>query len=362
MSDPLRSGHVADALAERGCDALIVTGLVNVRWLTGFTGSNAMALVGTPQADGARLFATDFRYLTVSAVQVPDDWDRIIHQDLAEALVDRLGPGVRRLGFDDAQMSVRDHRRLAELCGQDIELVPAGGLVEDLRARKDRHELEHIAAAALLADAALTEVLERGIVGHTEIEVALDLEVAMRRLGAEGISFPPIVAAGAHGALPHAEPRDVPIPADTLVVIDWGAQLNGYASDCTRTFATGQLSDHDAGIYALVLEAQEAALAAVRAGRLGREVDAVARDIITAAGHGDHFGHGLGHGVGLEVHEGPRLSRLGETALAPSMVVTVEPGVYVPGVAGVRIEDLVVVTDDGPQVLSSLPKTLRIVH
>ena len=360
MSDPLRPGHVADALAERGCDALIVTGLVNVRWLTGFTGSNAMALVGTPQADGARLFATDFRYLTVSAVQVPDDWDRIIHQDLAEALVDRLGPGVRRLGFDDAQMSVRDHRRLAELCGQDIELVPAGGLVEDLRARKDRHELEHIAAAALLADAALTEVLERGIVGHTEIEVALDLEVAMRRLGAEGISFPPIVAAGAHGALPHAEPRDVPIPADTLVVIDWGAQLNGYASDCTRTFATGQLSDHDAGIYALVLEAQEAALAAVRAGRLGREVDAVARDIITAAGHGDHFGHGLGHGVGLEVHEGPRLSRLG--ALAPSMVVTVEPGVYVPGVAGVRIEDLVVVTDDGPQVLSSLPKTLRIVH
>ena len=354
-----RADGVAAALADRDCDALLVTGLVNVRWLTGFTGSNAAALVGR---DGARLFATDFRYLTVSAEQVPDGWDRIIHQDLLEAIVDRLGPEVRRLGFDDAQMSVREHLRLAELVGDDVALVPAGGLVEERRARKDRHELQRIAAAALLADAALTEVIEAGIVGRTERDVALDLEVAMRRLGAEGVSFPPIVAAGAHGALPHAEPRDVAIPSDTLVVIDWGAQLDGYASDCTRTFATGELSAHDASVYDLVLRAQETSLDAVRAGRLGREVDAVARDIIDAAGHRDHFGHGLGHGVGLEVHEGPRLSRLGETALEPSMVVTVEPGVYVPGVVGVRIEDLVVVTDGEPEVLSSLPKTLRVVR
>ena len=154
----------------------------------------------------------------------------------------------------------------------------------------------------------------------------------MRRAGAEAVSFPPIVAAGAHGALPHAEPRDVEIPAGTLVSIDWGAQLDGYASDCTRTFATGELDPRDArGLRRSCCEAQEAALAAVRAGPAGREVDAVARDIIDAAGHGEHFGHGLGHGVGLEVHEGPRLSQQGEVALEAGMVVTVEPGVYVPG-------------------------------
>jgi len=272
-----------------------------------------------------------------------------------------LPPSVERLGFDDAQLSVREHARLRELVPDRVELVPAGGLVEELRAVKDRRELERIRAAALLADAALTEVLDEGIVGVTERDVALELEIRMRRLGAEGVSFPPIVAAGPHGALPHAEPRDVPIPAGTLVTIDWGAQLNGYASDCTRTFATGELDPRDAEIYALVLEAQETALDAVRAGRLGREVDAVARDLIEAAGHGEHFGHGLGHGVGLEVHEGPRLSRLGDVALEPGMVVTVEPGVYVPGAVGVRIEDLVVVTDGAPEVLNSLPKTLRAV-
>jgi Xaa-Pro aminopeptidase len=371
MTDvPERDELIAARLAERECDALLVTGLVNVRWLTGFTGSNAAALVGADAPDGARgarVFATDFRYLTVSAEQVSDRWERLIHLDLLQALVDALPPSPRegeplRLGFDDVQLSVREHARLRELLPEGVELVAAGGLVEELRAVKDRHELERIRAAALLADAALTEVLNAGIVGHTERAVALELEIRMRRLGAEGVSFPPIVAAGAHGALPHAEPRDVEIPAGTLVVIDWGAQLDGYASDCTRTFATGTLDPRDAEIYELVLAAQEASLAAVRAGRLGREVDAVARDIIDGAGHAEHFGHGLGHGVGMEVHEGPRLSKQGETALVPGMVVTVEPGVYVPGAVGVRIEDLVVVTDDEPDVLSTLPKALRVVE
>jgi Xaa-Pro aminopeptidase len=183
----------------------------------------------------------------------------------------------------------------------------------------------------------------------------------MRRAGAEAVSFPPIVASAQHSALPHAEPRDVEIPAGTLVTIDWGARLDGYASDCTRTFATGELDARDAEIYALVLRAQEASLAAVRAGAGGREVDAVARDIITAAGHGEHFGHGLGHGVGAEVHEGPRLSQRSDSTLEAGQVVTVEPGVYVPGAVGVRIEDLVVVTDDGREVLSGLPKDLQTV-
>jgi Xaa-Pro aminopeptidase len=184
----------------------------------------------------------------------------------------------------------------------------------------------------------------------------------MRRLGAEAVSFPPIVAAGAHGALPHAEPRDVEIPPGTLCVVDWGAVLDGYASDCTRTYGTGgDVDARDREVYDLVARAQEAALAAVRPGPTGREVDAVAREIIDAAGHAEHFGHGLGHGVGLEVHEGPRLSKQGEDALAAGNVVTVEPGVYVPGAVGVRIEDLVIVTEDGGEVVSALPKELRVI-
>jgi Xaa-Pro aminopeptidase len=242
-----------------------------------------------------------------------------------------------------------------------IELVPAGDAIETLRAVKDEGELDAIRAAARLADDALTEVLGRGLVGRSEREVALDIEFTMRRMGAEAASFPPIVAAGGHGALPHAEPRDHAIPSGTLCVVDWGAQLDGYASDCTRTYATGAIDRRDAEVYALVQRAQEAALAAVRPGPTGREVDAVARAIIDAAGHAEHFGHGLGHGVGLDVHEGPRLSKRGDTALAAGMVVTIEPGVYVPGAVGVRIEDLVIVTDDGAEVVSSLPKDLQVI-
>jgi Xaa-Pro aminopeptidase len=338
---------------------LLVTDLVNVRWLTGFTGSNAAAVVGR---EGSRRFVTDFRYLTQSADEVDPAWEREIAVDLLAGVVKGLpGSGELRLAFDDAHVSVKDHGRLSGMLRAGIELVPAGGAVEALRAVKDAEELEAVRAAARLADDALTEVLGRGLVGRTEREVALDLEFTMRRMGAQAASFPPIVAAGEHGALPHATPREVAIPAGTLCVVDWGAQLDGYASDCTRTYATGDIDPRDAEVYALVLAAQEAALAAVRPGPTGREVDAVARSIIDAAGHAEHFGHGLGHGVGLDVHEGPRLSKQGETALAAGMVVTVEPGVYVPGAVGVRIEDLVIVTDDGAEVVSSLPKDLQFI-
>ncbi|MEA2255771.1 MAG: Xaa-Pro aminopeptidase [Solirubrobacteraceae bacterium] len=353
-----RADRVADALAAREADLLLVTDLYNVRWLTGFTGSNAAALVGR---DGTRRFVTDFRYLTQSAEQLDPAWGREIAVDLLAGAIKGLPAGDLRLGFDDAHMSVRDHAKLAGMLRPGIELVPAAGAIEELRAIKDDDELEVIRGAARLADDALTEVLGRGLVGRTERDVALDLEFTMRRMGAEAASFPPIVAAGDHGALPHAAPRDVAIPAGTLCVVDWGAKLDGYASDCTRTFATGALDPRDRAVYDVVLRAQEEALAAVRPGPTGREVDAVARAIIDAAGHGEHFGHGLGHGVGLDVHEGPRLSKQGETALAAGMVVTVEPGVYVPGAVGVRIEDLVVVTDGGAEVVSSLPKELQVV-
>ena len=354
-----RADRVAEALDEREADMLLVTDLVNVRWLTGFTGSSAAAVVGR---EGSRRFVTDFRYLTQSADEVDPAWEREIAVDLLAGVVKGLpGSGDLRLAFDDAHMSVKDRGRLEGMLRAGIELVPAGGTIEALRAVKDEAELDAIRAAARLADDALTEVLGRGLVGRTEREVALDLEFTMRRMGAQAASFPPIVAAGEHGALPHAAPREEAIPAGTLCVVDWGAQLDGYASDCTRTYATGDIDPRDAEVYALVLRAQEAALAAVRPGPTGREVDAVARSIIDAAGHAEHFGHGLGHGVGLDVHEGPRLSKQGEAALAAGMVVTVEPGVYVPGAVGVRIEDLVIVTDDGAEVVSGLSKELQVV-
>lgn len=354
-----RADRVAAALDARGLDLLLVTELVNVRWLSGFTGSNALAVIGT---DGTRRFLTDFRYLSQVETQIDPGWARDIRQDLLLAALEELDEGsTLRIGFDDVHVSVKEHGRLTDGVPEAVTLVAAGGLIEDLRAIKDEQELVRLRAAAKLADEAFEEVVSAGLVGRTERDVALDLEIAMRRRGAEGVSFPPIIAAGTHGALPHAEPRDVPIPPDTLVVIDWGAQLDGYASDCTRTVATGPLDPRDRAIYDTVLLAQEAALAAVVPGPTGREVDAVARGIIEEAGHGEHFGHGLGHGVGLEVHEGPRLSKQGETALAPGHVVTVEPGIYVPGAVGVRIEDLVVVTAEGHEVLSSLPKSLRTV-
>ena len=350
---------LAAAVAERELDALVVSNLVDVRWLTGFTGSNALVLLGAAQ----RRFVTDFRYLTQASDELDEVWEREIATELVRRAVEGLpADGSLRLGFDDSHLTVKQHAQLVELAPDGVELVAAGGVVAKLRAVKDGGEIDAIRAAARLADEVLEEVLAGGIVGRSELEVALDIEFGMRRRGAQGVSFAPIVAAGEHGALVHAQPRDVAIAPDTLVVIDWGAQLDGYASDCTRTFATGELDPRDRAVYDLVLTAQEAALAAVRAGPTGKEIDAVARTIIEQAGHGEHFGHGLGHGVGLEVHEAPRLSKLGNDALAAGNVVTVEPGVYVPGAVGVRIEDLVVVTDDGCTVLSGLPKSLRVVR
>jgi Xaa-Pro aminopeptidase len=353
-----RAERLAGDLAERELDALLVTDLVNVRYLTGYTGSNGLAIVG----GASRRFLTDFRYASQVEREVPDEWTRTMAvQDLLAAVPEQLTEGTTRLGFDDAELSVRAHAKLAEAL-PGVELVPAGGMVEALRAIKDDLEVARIRGAAQLADDALEEVLDHGLAGRTEREVAFALEMGMRRRGADGPSFDSIVAAAEHGALPHATPRDVQIPRDVLVTIDWGARHEGYCSDCTRTFATGEgIGDEARAIYALVERAQQAALDAVRPGPTGTELDAVAREIIDAAGHEEHFGHGLGHGVGLAMHEGPRLSRRGgEAVLEAGNVVTVEPGVYLPGRLGVRIEDLVVVTRAGRDVLSSLSKSLQV--
>jgi len=352
-----RADRVEARFDDAGIDLLLITDLVNLRYLTGFTGSNGMAVVGA----GQRRFITDFRYVTQAEQEVPDFDRERGPQDFLEALRDGWPEGELRVGFDDAHVSVKQHERLRELLPGRLTLVAAGGLVEAERARKEPEELQRIRAAAELADAALQAVLERGVVGRTERDVAFDLEFEMRRAGAEALAFESIVASAEHAARPHAEPRDVAIARDTLLTIDWGARLDGYCSDCTRTFATGALPEDLAALYATVLEAQEASLAAVRPGPTGRDVDAVARGIIDAAGHAEHFGHGLGHGVGLEVHEGPRLAKTGEAALEAGNVVTVEPGIYVPGRSGARIEDLAVVTEDGHDVFSTLPKALQIV-
>jgi Xaa-Pro aminopeptidase len=341
-----------------GIDAILVTENVNVRYLTGYTGSNGVALVG-PET---RTFVTDFRYVEQAADEVDPSFDRRRGtQDLLEGLHESLPPGDLRLGFEEAHVTVRQYARLRAVLPGRIELVGVVGLVEGLRAIKEPGEVAAIGAAAELADAAFEHLIGYGLIGRTERELAVVLEFEMRRRGAERPSFDPIVAGGPHGARPHATPRETEIRRGELVVIDWGAELDGYCSDCTRTLAAGEPEGQARNIYQLVLEAQLAGLDAVAPGAIGRDVDAVARAVIDAAGHGDEFGHGLGHGVGLEVHEAPRLGQRSEDELAPGNVLTVEPGVYLPGELGVRIEDLVVVTEDGRRVLTSIPKDLTVV-
>ena len=353
MSD--RADRLAAGLPGIEADLIVITSLVNIRYLTGYTGSNGLALIG-PQT---RAFITDFRYAEQSAAEVDPAFERrIAALDLEEGIADLLPAGPLRLAFEDGQTTVRAHVRLRELMPDRVELVAAGDPVEALRAIKEPAEVDRIRAASELADESLAAVLEQGLAGRTEVAVADALERALRERGARALSFDSIVAAGPHGALPHAQPRAVEIGAGELVVIDWGAELDGYCSDCTRTVATGELGDEARAAYRLVREAQLAGLAAVRAGVGGREADAAARAVIDAGGHAEHFGHGLGHGVGMEIHEAPRLSKRSEDILAAGNVVTVEPGVYLPGRFGIRIEDLVVVTDAGGEILTSLSKDL----
>jgi Xaa-Pro aminopeptidase len=347
-----RTDRLTGLLAERELDSLLVTDLVNVRYLTGFTGTNGACVVTADE----RLFLTDFRYVEQAAEQVRGYETVQVGNDMAGDLAGRLRG---RAGFEDDHVSVRTHAKLAEKLADGAELVAAGGLVERLRLVKDPGEVEAMRAAAAIADEVYEHLRERGLVGRSEREVALEIETQMKARGAQGVSFPSIVAAGAHGALPHAEPRDVEIPADTLVVIDMGARVDGYCSDCTRTFATGAIDDEARAVYELVLDAQQQALAAVRPGIGCRELDGVARAAIEAAGHGDRFGHGLGHGVGLDIHEGPRVSKSApDGELEAGNAVTIEPGVYLPGRVGVRIEDLVIVGEQGNDVLTSFPKEL----
>lgn len=352
-----RAERLVASLAGAEIDAMLITELVNVRYLTGYTGSNGLAVLGPH----TRAFITDFRYVQQAAEQVESSFDRHkAPQELIEAIEEVIPGGPLRLGFELANLSVRDHRRLRQTLPDRVELVGIDGLVERLRAVKEPEEIEHIREAAKVADAAFEQLIAGGLVGRTERDLAFELGERMYRHGASRPSFETIVAAGPHGALPHATPRDVEVKAGEFIVIDWGAQVEGYCSDCTRTVAAGEPGTAARDIYELVLEAQQVGVGAVKGEAEARAVDSAAREVIAAAGHGEQFGHGLGHGVGLDIHEAPRLSQRSDAVLEAGNVVTIEPGVYLPQQFGVRIEDLVVVTDSGCETLTSISKELMV--
>jgi Xaa-Pro aminopeptidase len=353
-----RAGRLRARLAADGLDALIITGPASVRWLTGYTGTNGLCIV---TADEQR-FVTDFRYgANVSHLRA--SWDvQIVDQNLVGVLGASLPQFVgnaRRVGFESSRLTYASWAMLDEGTRDGaIELVGTKDLVEDVRAVKSADEIELIRAGAEINDRVYEWLASEGLDGKAERDWVHAISARMRELGADGPAFESIVAGGPNGASPHAVPGPDVIERNTLVVVDLGALVGGYCSDCTRTFATGHTEDAMREAYEVVLRAQEAALALVRPGTHCIDVHETARKVIIDAGYGEYFNHGTGHGVGIEMHEEPRFRAGFSGVLEPGNVVTVEPGVYLPEQFGVRIEDLVVVTEDGHDVLSRFPKSL----
>ncbi|MBY8848118.1 Xaa-Pro peptidase family protein [Saccharothrix longispora] len=363
MPHTTRRAALRATLRQRELDALLVTNLLNVRYLTGFTGSNAALLVpADPDADA--VFCTDGRYRTQAEAQVPD-LERVVDRLCDTVLLTRVG-GAARIGYESHHVTVD---RLDALAGAlagaapSAELVRASGLVEEQRLVKDDAEVEALRMACAAADRALAGLVEHGGLrpGRTEREIARELEGRMLDHGAAGPSFESIVAAGAHSAVPHHRPTDAVVKAGDLVKLDFGALVDGYHSDMTRTLVVGRAADWQRELYELVAASQEAGRAALAVGARVGDVDAAARGVIERAGYGEQFPHGLGHGVGLEIHEAPALSKAGAGTLLPGMAVTVEPGVYLAGRGGVRIEDTLVVRAGAPELLTLTTKELVVV-
>jgi len=328
-------------------EPLLVSDSLNVRYLSGLASSNAALLV---EPDRVQLF-TDFRYAESARVVEGAEFveaERDLFQTLAELLSGRIG-------FEASSLT---YERYSRLHAGGIEPVPRYGLVEELRAVKDEEELAVIRQAAEITNVAFDRFAGGGLVGRTERELAWRMEQFLREANGDSVAFPVAVASGANAASPHVVPTDRLVGRGETVIVDAGCMVAGYCSDCTRTFATGPLLDELKHAYETCLDAQLAGLAAVRPGASGPGVDAAARDRIEAAGFGKAFGHGLGHGVGLAVHEDPRLARESRSTLAAGNVVTVEPGIYLTGLGGIRIEDLVVVQDKEAEVLTSFTKDL----
>lgn len=352
----MRLARLRESLANEGLDALIVTKGPNLFYLSGFTGGEGLLVISREEA----LLLTDFRYIEQAEAEAPDF--KVVRvaekpQEILAGEINRLGAA--KVGFEADDVSYRTYTTWKDILPL-VVLIPTTGIVERLRFIKDPEEVAKIREAARIADEALKAVLPLLKPGVRESEIALELEIAMKRRGAEGLAFPTIVASGPRGSLPHGTASERMIAEGDLVTIDYGAVYQRYCSDATRTFAVGRPNEQQKEIHSIVLAAQEKALAAIRPGMTGVEADETARRLIADKGHAEHFGHGLGHGVGLEVHEGPRLGKTGTDALACGMVVTVEPGIYIPGWGGVRIEDLVLVTETGIENLTSVSKDMII--
>ena len=334
-------------------EPLLVTSGINVRYLTGLQSSNAAVLV---EPDGEATLFTDFRY-----AQKARALEGVRFEQTARAVIGDLSTRLagRTIWIEADVVTVAANEQLRE---GGVDTVPQSGLVERLRAIKELGEIETIREAAAISDKVFAALADEQFTGRTERELAWRVRELFHEQGASELAFDTIVAAAENGASPHADVRDAEIPANTLVTIDAGCRVDGYASDCTRTFATGDLPDELARAYEVCLEAELAGLAAYGPGVTGRDADAAARDLITAAGFGENFGHGLGHGIGLEVHEQPAARAESTDSFESGNVISCEPGIYLAGVGGVRIEDMVLVTDDGRERLTHAPKELTTVR
>ena len=351
-----RITRIRERLQEHGVDVFLGSNAVTRRYLTGFTGSAGFVWITATQ----QALLTDFRYVEQVKSQSPS-WELIQIENVIDTLQSLVDQGqIKKIAFEADTVTVKQLQDWEEkIPGQ---FVGVSGWVQELRMIKTPEEIASIRKAAQIADEAFAKLLPQIRSGVSEQELALELEFLMRKAGASGMSFSPIVASGPNSALPHARPSERILSHGDFVVFDFGCIVNGYCSDMTRTIVVGEPEEKHLLIYDLVLKAQLESLAAVAPGKTGVEIDTIAREIIGDAGYGEYFGHGLGHGVGLEIHENPRLSKTDQTVLQPGMVVTVEPGVYLPGFGGVRIEDLVLVTEDGHEVLSSTFKELYVVE
>ncbi|MGB8955200.1 MAG: Xaa-Pro peptidase family protein [Tumebacillaceae bacterium] len=344
-------------MAERGLEALLVTRPENRRYLSGFTGSSGYLLVTQDEA----IFLTDSRYAEQAKAQCPHCRIVMFKNPLDSLREELAHKKVRELGFEQENVTYAQYQQYREAFS-DVQLEPTAGLVEELRAIKDESELAILRKAAQIADDAFAHI--RGFLrpGIRELDVALELEFFMRKAGAASSAFDIIVASGKRSSLPHGRASEKLLETGDFVTLDFGAYYQGYNSDITRTVALGQPNDKLREIYEIVLEAQTHAVGNIKPGLTGKQADALARDIIDAKGYAEEFGHTLGHGIGLAVHEAPSLSKRNDAVLRPGMVVTVEPGIYVADFGGVRIEDDIVITETGNEVLTKSPKELIIIE
>lgn len=358
MADPqpARQSALIERVVASSLDGLLVTSLPNIRYLTGFSGSNALLFLTPAEC----WFFTDFRYASQVATEVVGASRVFIEtSSLWKGFWEQLGSrrGAAAFGFESAHLMHRDFQRLLD-DGARWTWRPTTDFVEDLRASKEPAEVESIRLAGVIAASALERTLADIRAGLSENEVAGLLEHNLRNAGSDGFPFGTIAASGPRSALPHARAGSRPIAPGDFVLLDFGAVFQGYCADVTRTVVVGRASERQREVYEAVKEANERARALIAPGMTGQQADAIARDALTARGFGEAFGHGLGHGLGIEVHEAPRLSRVAEGNLPEGAVVTIEPGVYLPGWGGVRIEDDVHLADGGAQLLTDFPRDL----